>query len=134
MMTTPTRLVRSIAMLASICTISLGFAQAAFAGVIGTESISSSARRAAQVDTIQNTIMSDQVSAQLVALGVDPGRAAERVASMTDEELARLNDHIAQMPAGAGIVEIIGVVFIVLLILEFTGVIDIFKKPSHTTS
>lgn len=119
---------RAAAALVSVCMISLGFAQAACAGVIGTQSVARSADRAAQVETVQNAILSEQVSAQLVALGVDPAWAAERVTAMTDEELARLNANIEQMPAGAGVVYIVGAVFIVLIILELTGVIDIFKK------
>jgi len=119
---------RAAAALVSVCMIFLGFVQAANAGVIGTQSVARSADRAAQVETLQNAILSEQVSAQLVALGVDPAWAAERVASMTDEELARINANIEQMPAGAGVVYIVGAVFIVLIILELTGVIDIFKK------
>jgi hypothetical protein len=32
------------------------------------------------------------------------------------------------MPAGGSVLAVVGVVFIVLLILELTGVIDIFNK------
>ena len=39
-----------------------------------------------------------------------------------------MDREIEQMPAGAGVIEIFGIVFIVLLILELTGTIDIFKK------
>jgi len=121
-------LIRAAAALVSVCMISLGFAQAAYAGVIGTQAVAASHDRAVRVEMIQNAIMSDQVSDQLVALGVDPAWAAERVSSMTDEELARLSANMEQMPAGAGVVYIVGAVFIVLIILELTGVIDIFKK------
>jgi len=106
----------------------LGFVQAAHAGVIGTQAVAASVDRAAQIESIQNALMSDEVSAQLVALGVDPAWAAERVSLMTDEELARLNANMEQMPAGGSVVYIVGAVFIVLIILELTGVIDIFKK------
>ncbi len=119
---------RAATALVTVCMVSLGFAQAANAGVIGTQTVVASADRAVRVEAIQSAIMSDQVSMQLVALGVDPAWAAERVASMTDEELARLNANMEQMPAGAGVVYIVGAVFIVLIILELTGVIDIFKK------
>ncbi len=119
---------RSTAALISVCMISLGFAQVAQAGIIGTQAAAASADRAARVEAIQGAILSDQVSDQLVALGVDPAWAAERVSSMTDQELARLSDNMEQMPAGAGVVYIVGAVFIVLIILELTGVIDIFKK------
>jgi len=120
--------IRTTAALVSVCVISLGFVQVAQAGIIGTQAATASADRATRVEAIQGAIMSDQVSAQLVALGVDPAWAAERVSSMTDQELARLSENMEQMPAGAGVVYIVGAVFIVLIILEITGVIDIFKK------
>jgi hypothetical protein len=106
----------------------MGFAQAAHAGVIGTNAVVGAGERAMQVERIQDLIASDQVRARLVALGVDPAWASERVAAMTDAELARLSGQMDQMPAGAGLIEVVGIVFIVLLILELTGVIDIFKK------
>jgi len=125
---------RTAAALVSVCMMFLGLAQAAHAGVIGTQAAAASAERTARVGALQSVIMSRQVSDQLVALGVDPVLAAERVSSMTDEEVERLSANIEHAPAGAGIVEVVGVVFIVLLILEFTGVIDIFKKPEHAGS
>jgi hypothetical protein len=33
-----------------------------------------------------------------------------------------------QMPAGGDLLAVIGIVFVILLILELVGVIDIFKK------
>lgn len=126
--------VRTSAALVSVCMVFLGFAQAAHAGLIGTQAVATSAARADRVEAVQAVIMSEQVSAQLVALGVDPAWAAERVSSMTDTELAELQGSMDRMPAGAGAVEIVGIVFIVLLILEFTGVIDIFKKPETTAT
>ncbi len=127
-------LTRTAAALLSVCMVFLGVAQAAHAGVIGTQAAAASAERAARVGAVQSVIMSRQVSDQLVALGVDPVLAAERVSSLTDEELVQLSANMQQMPAGAGVVELVGVVFIVLLILELTGVIDIFKKPSSINS
>lgn len=121
-------LLRGVSAFVTLCVISMGFAQAAHAGVIGTNAVIGAEERAMQVERIQDLIASDQVRARLVALGVDPAWAAERVASMTDAELARLSGQMDQMPAGADLIEVVGIVFIVLLILELTGVIDIFKK------
>ena len=71
----------------------------------------------------------------------DAGRAqldqlrAERVAYLrtvtadwTDEELETLASDLSSLPAGGSALGTIGVVFIVLLVLELVGVIDIFKK------
>jgi hypothetical protein len=50
------------------------------------------------------------------------------LAALTDAEIAALADRLEQAPAGGDALAVIGIVFLVLMILEFTGVIDIFKK------
>ncbi|MCL4791188.1 MAG: PA2779 family protein, partial [Gammaproteobacteria bacterium] len=50
-------------------------------------------------------------------------------ASLTDSERADVSPRMESLPAGGdGFIAVIGIVFLVLMILEFTGVIDIFKK------
>lgn len=78
--------------------------------------------------TIQAFLLKETVQQQLVQLGVKPEMAMARVAALTPAEQQLLEEKIAELPAGAGAVEVIGIVFIVLLILELIGVIDIFKK------
>ena len=51
-----------------------------------------------------------------------------RVQAMTDAELQAFVERIDQAPAGGDGFALVGVVFIVLIILEVVGVIDIFKK------
>jgi hypothetical protein len=68
------------------------------------------------------------VRTQFESLGVDPAKVGERVASLTDSELRTLAGQMHDMPAGADALAIIGIVFLVLLILEAVGVVDIFKK------
>ncbi len=69
----------------------------------------------------------EEVREQMHALGVESAQIDARLAALTDSELNQLAQDIESAPAG-GILEVIGVVFIVLLILEAVGVIDIFKK------
>lgn len=78
--------------------------------------------------TIQAFLLEEAVQQQLVQLGVKPEHALARVAALTPAEQQLLEQKIADLPAGAGAVEVIGIVFIVLLILELLGVTDIFKK------
>lgn len=118
---------RAIAAVVSLALASLGFVQAAHAGIIGTNQVVQGTEHAAQVEKLQALLTSGQVKAQLVALGVDPAWASERVASLTPEELASLDGHLEQLPAGGDALAVIGITFLVLLILEVTGVIDIFK-------
>jgi hypothetical protein len=113
----------------SLNLVSLGFVPAAHAEVIGTPTFSQSLSRDARLDRINGFLAQDSVRGQLIGLGVDPADAQARVAALTDSELQMLDQRIDSMPAGGdGFLAVIGVVFIVLLILELTGVINIFKK------
>ena len=70
-----------------------------------------------------------EVAAELAALGVDPEVARVRAKALSGQELEDLVTRIEQAPAGGdGVVTVLGVTFLVLLILELVGVIDIFKK------
>lgn len=105
-----------------------GMVSTASAGVIGSRVVMQETERADTVARVQAVLDRDAVQAQLVALGVDPVMAVERVAALTDQELRQLDGRLANLPAGAGVVEIVGVVFIVLLILELVGVTNIFTS------
>jgi hypothetical protein len=71
----------------------------------------------------------EEVAAELAVLGVDPEVARLRAKALSGEELEGLVTRIEQAPAGGdGVVTVLGVTFLVLLILELVGVIDIFKK------
>jgi hypothetical protein len=120
---------RLIAALTAACFLTLGFQGSASAGVIGTQEYLAGADRAGQIAQIQSTLARQDVRDQFVRLGVDSAAASERVASLTDQELMQITGKLDQLPAGGdGLLAVIGIVFIVLLILELTGVTDIFKK------
>lgn len=76
---------------------------------------------------LERHLAAQAVQQQLVALGVDPDKVRDRVAALTDDQVDSLNQQIDELPKG-GVLGLIGAVFVVLLILEITGVIDIFKK------
>ncbi|MGD8595034.1 MAG: PA2779 family protein, partial [Gammaproteobacteria bacterium] len=63
-----------------------------------------------------------------------PQSAKQRVARLTTEEAELLHNRIQDMPAGAGPLEILVFVFLVLLITDILGFTDIFpfvKKPAR---
>lgn len=97
------------------------------AEIIGTLAGIESAQREANLAKINDVLAREQVRDQMKALGVEAAQIDARLAALTDSELNRLAQDIESAPAG-GILEVIGVVFIVLLILEVVGVTDIFKK------
>ncbi|MFZ1625205.1 MAG: PA2779 family protein [Gammaproteobacteria bacterium] len=124
------RLRRTIMAITASCFLSMGFqATTASASVIGTPEYLSATDRAGKIATVQAALSRADVQAQLEKLGVNPVDAVTRVASLNDSELADVSARMDSLPAGGdGFIAVIGIVFIVLMILEWTGVIDIFKK------
>jgi hypothetical protein len=118
------------ALIVSLCLnlVSLGCIPAAQAEVIGTPTFGQTLTREARIDKINGFLAQDSVRKQMIDLGVNPSDAQARVAALTDSELQALDQRIDSMPAGGDVLSVIGIVFIVLLILELTGVINIFKK------
>lgn len=98
------------------------------AAMIGTESAVSTEARAANLATVQQFMVRDEVRSQLMGLGVEPAMATDRVAQMSDAELQQVAFNIQSQPAGGSALAIIGIVFIVLLILELVGVTNIFSS------
>lgn len=78
--------------------------------------------------TVDAFLARQEVADELASLGVDPELARLRAAALSPSELEAMAGRIHQAPAGGGLVAILGVTFVVLLILELVGVIDIFKK------
>lgn len=102
--------------------------ESARAGVIGTEQYLESLDRETAITRVEAVLARAEVKAELERLGVDTELASQRVAALTDEELRTLSAELENLPAGGSVLGTIGVVFIVLLVLELVGVIDIFKK------
>jgi hypothetical protein len=119
-------LVLKFALLSFLCTsLSLPAAQAR---VLSTEEFLGATERAAHLQTVNSVLAQESVRSQLIALGVDPADAAERVAQLSDQELAELAAQMEDLPAGGSVLALIGAVFLVLMILELTGVINIFNS------
>lgn len=109
----------------SVQLISLGM-PAAQASMIGTDDYAAVTERAERLDRVQDFLAQDRVKAQFEAFGVDPDVAADRVAALTDAELAELDGQLGDLPAGAGVLTVLGVLFVVILVLELVGITNIF--------
>ena len=68
----------------------------------------------------------DTVQGLLVSMGVDKKAAAVRIQTMNEDELARLQQDFQQIPAGAGGIETVAIVFLILIATDYAGVTDIF--------
>jgi len=68
----------------------------------------------------------DNVQRLLVSMGVDKDAAAVRIQTMNEDELARLQQDFQRIPAGAGGIETVAIVFLILVATDYAGVTDIF--------
>ena len=119
---------RSLVYALCLAVLNLGSPLVAHAGLVGTLQAVESHTRAQDMAAVSSALARAEVRAQMAAMGVAPDDIDARVARLTDPELRTLADRMQQMPAGGDALAIIGIVFLVLLILEAVGVIDIFKK------
>jgi hypothetical protein len=119
---------KALACALCLAILNLSSPSVAQAGLVGTLQAVESHTRAQDLATVDAALARDEVRAKFVELGVNPATVDARVAALTDSELRTLADRMDAMPAGGDFLAIVGLVFVVLMILEFVGVIDIFKK------
>jgi len=100
----------------------------AAANVVGTSDAIAATRVTDARAVIDATLARADVRAQLAEMGVEQAAIDGRLAALSEDEIASLADQIQTAPAGGDFLAVVGVVFVVLIILELVGVIDIFKK------
>jgi hypothetical protein len=118
----------SILRAVSISLVCLGFAQVAPAGMISTSEIVDNQTRVESLSRIELLLAREDVTRQMVALGVQPQQVMARLDAMTTAELIELESRFDEQVAGGDALGLIGAVFLVLLILELVGVTDVFKS------
>jgi uncharacterized protein DUF6627 len=113
--------------------VATGLPSTARAGMISTsEAVTAQAapERVANLSKVQATLARADVRTRLQALGVDPADAATRAAALPDADLARLANGMDKLPAGGddSLLAVIGIVFLVLLLLDYLDVIHVFSN------
>lgn len=111
----------------SAAIINMGLVGAASAAIVDTGTLVAPSRDA-DLSAVRAQLDRSDVRAQMEKMGVDAAAIDSRVASLNDRELHQLASDMQTAPAGGDILALVGAVFVVLLILELVGVIDIFKK------
>lgn len=119
---------RACVAVTSLSLLSLGMQAPALAGIVGTAEAASATQGLDPRSAVQRVLARADVREQMLALGVNPVEVDGRIAALTDTEIETLARQIDGAPAGGDALVIVGIAFVVLMILEFTGVIDIFKK------
>ena len=124
---TPSKWRAALVTLLTAAVLNFGVMSAAQAGIVSTGAIVS-AGRDASLASIRGQLQRKDVQAQMQKMGVDADSVDARLATLSDSELRDLADQMPKAPAGGDVLVLLGAVFVVLLVLELVGVIDIFKK------
>ena len=106
--------VRLISRLLVVCLIGLPFQVSA--GMIGTDQAVSAAQAQAARALVGSQISRADVAGQLQSLGLTPQAAKDRVAALTDSEVATLAGQIQSLPAGADGTSLVLIILIGVLI------------------
>lgn len=96
------------------------------AGMIGTQTIVAQEQLEQQRGDLQAFLGRDDIRDQLVAWGVDPAAAQERVNSLNAQEVAQMSQRMHELPAGGDVLGAVVFVFLVLLVTDILGYTDIF--------
>jgi hypothetical protein len=116
---------RTIALILSISLgcFSFGTVQAA---MVSNGQIINNMHQVNDKETLLQTLMRADVQAQLSDMGVNSADLESRIDQMTYEEIAQLNQQMAELPAGSGALGVVLVVFVVFVITDVIGATDIF--------
>ena len=107
----------------------VGIPQTVLAAPIGTRTVIELETHQNRVDRVNAMLAREEVREAMIQLGVAPEQAQQRVLALSPAELILVEQHLDSLPAGGDtILVVLGIVFLVLLVLELTGTIDIFKK------
>ena len=95
------------------------------AGMIPTGEVSQVQAQSGR-DRVQAFMDREDVQKQFQAFGVDAQMAKDRVAALSDEEVARIAGKLDQAPAGGDVIGVIFAVFIILLVTDILGFTKVF--------
>ena len=104
----------------------MGLPLSANAGIVSTsDSLSTSASQSNR-DQVNAFLTRSDVRQAIEQQGVDADAAVQRVAAMSDAEVAQIAGRIDQAPAGGDILGLVFTVFIVLLVTDILGLTKVF--------
>ncbi len=119
---------RILLTLVVLSTFTLGMQNVSVAAIVSSGDMMSAQQDQFDRDQLKTLMSRDDLREQLVDLGVDVDAAIARVDSMTDGEVQLLSAKMDEMPAGSGFIETAVLAFLVLVVLEVTGVTDLLPN------
>jgi hypothetical protein len=96
------------------------------AAMIGNDQIVNQGLSHQTRDGLQQLFEQETAQQQLQAWGVNPDQIKSRIDSLTDAELARINQQVNDIQAGGDVLGILLVIFLVFVITDIIGATDVF--------
>lgn len=96
------------------------------AAMISTPEVIQSQQSAYDREQLASLLDRAEIQEKLLSMGVTPDTVQERITSMTDFEVAQLNQQINDLPAGSGVLGAVVLIFVVFVITDAIGATDIF--------
>ncbi len=116
---------RTLSLILSIALISVS-ASNVQAAIVSNDQIIYKTDQVSDRAALLQTIKRADVQAQLSSMGVSAVDIETRINQMTHEEIAQLNQHMAELPVGAGVLGVVVLIFLVFVITDVIGATDIF--------
>ncbi len=120
------RLNRYLSTILAVLLTVLSIQTPAYAAIVGTDVVI--AQQQSSIDRAQLLAMFERSDLRdaLVAQGVNPDNARERIAALSDEEVKSMIGQVDQLPAGGDAVGVVVFLFLVLLFTDIMGWTDVF--------
>lgn len=120
-----TRILKPVA---SVLLVSMGMTSLPVHAVTITteEAVQMTAPASTGREALTDLLARADVQAELARLGVDPAVAAERVAALSDAEVASLHQRMDDVAAGGSVVGAIVFIFVLLLVTDILGLTKVF--------
>lgn len=121
------RKIRQFLVYALIFTINwMALTAPASAAMIGSEALVQASQRDVTEAKVLQALSRPALVEQMEKLGVDPAAARDRVAALTDDELAALDQRLDSLPAGGDVLGALLFVFVLLLVTDILGLTKVF--------
>lgn len=119
---------RILGSLLAVLMLTLSVQSVSYATIVSTDDLVSAQQTSIEREQIRDWLAREEVRDQLTNMGVDVDAAQARVDSMTSEEVTTMAANISELPAASGALEVALVIFLILILLDITGVTDIFPN------
>ena len=97
------------------------------AAMVGTAQVVAAQQGSLDRARLAALLEREDLQRELGAMGVDVEDARDRVAGLTDAEVARINQQLERLPAGSdSVLGVLVLIFIIFVITDALGATDIF--------